>query len=295
MAKTRTGSFPIGFRRGWIDWQKNLANVISFAKTNDFEAIDVGDLPADQIKPILDAGLHVGSVDLKQPWKAICYADPAKRRDAVAAAAEHIKSVAQLGIRNFFTVVFPDDDSRDVRENFKLAIEGYGALAEAIKATGARIVIEGYPGSHPHYPALCCTPIQLRTFFKETRTSALAINFDPSHLIRMGIDPVRFLGEFAPWVGHVHAKDTEVMEEEIYEFGTLQQATLSKPKGFGGHFWRYTIPGHGVARWGKMLEMLTSAGYRGVVSIELEDQDFNGTEAGEKRGLIASRDFLAEA
>ena len=295
MSKTRTGAFSIGFRRGWSDWQKNLANVLSFAKSNDFETLDVGDLSAEQIKPILATGLKIGSVDLKQPWKAICYADGGKRRDAIDAAAAHIKSVAELGIRNFFTVVFPDDDERDVKENFKLAVEGYSALAEAIKSTGARIVMEGYPGSHPHYSALCCTPIQLRTFFKETKSSALAINFDPSHLIRMGIDPVRFLGEFASWVGHVHGKDTEVMEEEIYEFGTLQHATLSDPKRFGGHFWRYTIPGHGVARWGKMLEMLKNAGYQGAVSVELEDQDFNGTEEGEKRGFLASRDFLINA
>jgi sugar phosphate isomerase/epimerase len=295
MSKTRTGNFAIGFRRGWSDWQKNLPNIISFAKSNGFEAIDVGDLSAEQIKPILAAGLSIGSVDLKQPWKAICYADAGKRKEAIAAAAEHIKSVAELGIRNFFTVVFPDDDARDVKENFKLAVEGYGALADAIKATGARIVMEGYPGSYPHYPALCCTPIQLRAFFKETKSSALAINFDPSHLIRMGIDPVRFLGEFASWVGHVHAKDTEVIDEEIYEFGTLQQANLAAPKGFGGLFWRYTIPGHGIARWGKMLGLLTAAGYQGAVSIELEDVDFNGSEEGEKRGLLASRDFLVNA
>jgi hypothetical protein len=33
-------------------------------------------------------------------------------------------------------------------------------------------------------------------------------------------------------------------------------------------------------------------GYKGTISVELEDMNFNGSEAGEKRGLIASRDFL---
>ncbi|MGD0541472.1 MAG: hypothetical protein ABSB33_08135, partial [Tepidisphaeraceae bacterium] len=103
MAHTRIGSFPIGFRRGWSDWQKNLANVIAFAKQSGFEGIDVEDLSADQIKPILAAGLAVGSVDIKKPWSALASADAGKRKDAVAAAADHIKSVAALGIRNFFT------------------------------------------------------------------------------------------------------------------------------------------------------------------------------------------------
>jgi sugar phosphate isomerase/epimerase len=292
MAQTRTGSVPIGFRRGWSDWQKNLADVISFAKSNDFEGVDVEDLPAEQIEPIIAAGLRVGSVDLKRPWSAIASADSGKRKNAVATAAEHIKSVAAIGVRNFFTVVFPEDDSRDVVESFRFAVEGYAALAAAIGGSGARIVIEGYPGGHPWYPALCCTPASLREFFKETAADCLAINFDPSHLIRMGIDPVRFLGEFAPRVAHVHVKDTEISEEKIYEFGSLQQSALSKPYPFGGHFWRYTIPGQGVAPWGQLLSMLKDAGYKGAISVELEDMNFNGSEAGEKRGLIASRDFL---
>ena len=35
-----------------------------------------------------------------------------------------------------------------------------------------------------------------------------------------------------------------------------------------------------------------TTGYGGRISIELEDMNFNGTEEGEKRGFIASRDFL---
>lgn len=292
MACTRTGSFPIGFRRAGSDWQKNLANVISFAKENGFAGIDVGDLPADGIKPILAAGLAVGSVDMKRPWSAIASADAGKRGDAVAAAAEHIKSVAALGVRNFFTVVFPDDDSRDRGENFRLAVDGYSRLAESVAACGARIVMEGYPGSYPYYPALCCTPESLRAFFREAPSECLAINYDPSHLIRMGIDPVRFLREFAGRIGHVHAKDTQIMEESLYEFGNLQPATLAKPHRFGGYHWRYAIPGHGEAPWAAILGVLKETNYRGLISIELEDEEYNDTEAGEKRGMLESRDFL---
>ena len=99
---------------------------------------------------------------------------PGKRKNAVAAAAEHIKSVAAIGVRNFFTVVFPEDDSRDVMESFRFAVEGYAALAAAIGGCRAKIVVEGYPGSHPWYPALCCTPASLREFFKETAADRLA-------------------------------------------------------------------------------------------------------------------------
>ena len=44
---------------------------------------------------------------------------------------------------------------------------------------------------------------------------------------------------------------------------------------------------------GKEDAALLNYGYQGMVSIELEDENFNGSEAGEKRGLIVSRDYLA--
>ena len=40
------------------------------------------------------------------------------------------------------------------------------------------------------------------------------------------------------------------------------------------------------------LEILAAAGYDGFVSIELEDANFNGTEEGEKQGLLLARRFL---
>jgi sugar phosphate isomerase/epimerase len=230
---------------------------------------------------------------VKRPWSASASADAGKRRDAVAAAADHIKSVAALGVRNFFTVVFPEDDARDRAENFRLAVDGYSRLAESVISSGARIVMEGFPGSYPYYPAMCCTPESLRAFFREAPSECLAINYDPSHLIRMGIDPVRFLREFAGRIGHVHAKDTQIFEESLYEFGNLQPATLAEGHPYGGYHWRYCVPGHGQAPWAAILGVLKESNYRGLMSIELEDEDFNGSEAGEKRGILAARDFLA--
>ena len=118
------------------------------------------------------------------------------------------------------------------------------------------------------------------------------MNFDASHLIRMGIDPVRFLDEFASKVYHVHGKDTEIINEAVQDHGNLQPATFAKAHGFGAFHWRYTLPGHGCARWTKMFEQLVAAGYDGFVSIELEDENFMETDEMKMRGMIASRDFL---
>ena len=128
---------------------------------------------------------------------------------------------------------------------------------------------------------------------KEVPSTSIGINYDPSHLIRMGIDPIRFLEEFADRVYHVHGKDTEVFAENVYEFGTEQPATFAKGHGFGSLAWRYTIPGHGEMRWLRAFEILKAHGYQGAVSIELEDENFNGSEEGEKMGILSGSQFLA--
>ena len=290
MSHTHTGDFPIGFRRGGSPWQHDLAMLTKFAKDHHFSGIDTGPEPVSELRKITDAGLSIGTVDLKD-WPMLASHDAGKRKEGAARNADLVKHCATLGVKNFFVVVIPEDHARPRAENFRFAIDGYGQLAQAISSTGARLAIEGWPGGEPHYSSLACTTADYRAFLKDLPNN-VGINYDPSHLIRVGIDHVRFLAEFAPRVYHVHGKDTELLEDELYEHGNLQTATFAKGHGWGGHHWRYTIPGHGCAHWGRIFSMLKAAHYQGMVSVELEDEHFNGTEEGEKRGLICSREYL---
>lgn len=290
MAHTRTGKFPIGFRRGWSDWQRDMNSLIAFAGDHDFSVLDFGPITAAELAPVFAAGLKVGSVDLKD-WSALASNDPGKRQAAVDANLAMVQPLTDAGVTNFFAVVFPEDPSRKRKESFDLAAKGYAALCEKLEPLGAKIVLEGYPGGSGE--ALACTPADLRPFFNAVGSDAIGVNFDPSHLVRMGINPVRFVDEFATRIFHVHGKDTELLDDELYEHGNYQAATFARGHGFGRHHWRYTLPGHGCARWGRLLSTLAATGYRGAVCIELEDENFNGSETGEKQGLILSRDFLA--
>ena len=287
MSVTRTGGYGIGFRRlGGDGWQADLPGTIQWAKTNGFECIDVGpDDDADQ--QITDAGLAVGSADLPG-WSGLITADKAKRDDAVKQAAASIEQCADAGAKNFFVVMLPDDPAAARADNFGYMVEGFAPLMPTLEEAGARIVIEGWPGPG----ALCCTPETYRAFIDAMESPAVSVNYDPSHLIRMGIDPLMFLHEFADSVGHVHGKDTELLAERQYDLGTEQTPTFAEPIGFGGGHWRYTIPGHGVTRWLEAFAILEAAQYDGHISIELEDANFNGSEEGEKQGFILARQFL---
>ena len=285
--KTRTGNFPIGFRRGGTDWQKDLPSLISWAQANELEVIDLGSDATESAPAVRAAGLRVGSIDLFN--RKMISADKAKRAEGVAESTAVIQATAGSEPTNYFLVMLPENPALPRAENFGYMVESFGELAGVLEANQGRLVIEGWPGPG----ALCCTPENLRAFFKAVPSKAMGINYDPSHLLRMGIDPLRFLHEFGDRAYHVHGKDTEILAEGQYEFGTEQPATFAKPISFGAHAWRYTIPGHGQVRWVEIFRLLVEKGYQGCVSIELEDANFNGPAASEKVGILQGARFLA--
>ena len=289
MLSTRTGNFSIGFRRGWSNWQKDLAAVLQWAKDNELGVLDVGKDGTETVLQVLEAGLQIGSVDALN-WQGWMSPDAAKRADAVAQNQEYIEACAKMGVKNFFCVLLPEKPENPRAENFALAVESLGQMMPTLEENDARLVIEGYPGAG----ALCCTPEGLRRLFHEIPSHGLGLNYDPSHLLRMKIDPLRFLREFVGRVGHVHGKDTEILADKLYELGTEQPATFALDPAFGGAFWRYTIPGQGQTNWAEVFRILSAHHYAGAVSIELEDADYNGTEDGEKRGILAGARFLSD-
>ncbi len=286
--KTRTGSYPIGFRRGRAEWQSDIGKLIDWAKENELEVIDIGgDKALETGKAVQDAGLNIGSVDLVASRNMITK-DADKRAAAIETNSKHIETCAALGNMNYFLVMLPEDPTAGRSENFALMMEAYIELVPVLKANNARIVIEGWPGPG----ALCCTPEGCREFFREIPSPVMGINYDPSHLIRQDIDHIHFLNEFVARVYHVHGKDTEMQVDEYYEFGREQPATFAQTLPYSGHTWRYTIPGHGIARWNDIFTILKENEYSGFVSIELEDRNFYGNPEIEQMGIVKGAQFL---
>ena len=166
-------------------------------------------------------GVRVGSVDLLK-WQEMISPDKAVRKDAVEKNSAYIKACAVSGPMNHFLVMLPEKPELKRSENFGYMVESFRRLAPVLEAHQAKIVIEGWPGPG----ALCCTPESYGAFFKECPSKAMGVNYDPSHLLRMGIDPLRFLREFASRVHHVHGKDTELIDEGLYLYGKFFRKRL---------------------------------------------------------------------
>jgi len=113
------------------------------------------------------------------------------------------------------------------------------------------------------------------------RDDNFGLNYDPSHLVFQGCDytaPVRMFGKR---IFHTHAKDTIVNEHQRVYLGVLGGKPYAGAS--GGGWWRYTIPGFGDIHWGRYIGCLREVGYKGVLSVEHED-DTLGTEEGFRHG-----------
>ena len=95
---------------------------------------------------------------------------------------------------------------------------------------------------------------------------AFGINFDPSHLIWQGLDPVKLIDAFPDRIFHAHIKDAAVTQD-----GT--NSILGGHLGFGDHRrgWDFRSPGRGDVDFEGIIRALNRVGYQGPLSIEWED------------------------
>lgn len=91
-------------------------------------------------------------------------------------------------------------------------------------------------------------------------------NFDPSHLVWQGVDPVKFLYRFADRIYHVHVKDSKVLVDG-------ENGILSSHINFGDRRrgWDFVSPGHGDVKFEPIIRALNRIGYQGPLSVEWED------------------------
>lgn len=128
-----------------------------------------------------------------------------------------------------------------------------------------QIAFEMHPGFVVYNPE---TLLKLR----DAVGPEIGANFDPSHLIWQGIDPVeaiKVLGR-AGAIFHVHAKDTYLDPANIRVNGVLDTKHYGKVL---DRSWTFRTVGYGQSEklWRDIISTLRAAGYDYVLSIEHED------------------------
>lgn len=280
----------VGMRIPPMGREMGLPGIIQWAGENGLGSIDLSEVDGKIRKLCDQAGLGIGTVD----WGAgggVLSKDAGVRRKAVTAFKQRIRAVGKFGSGVIFVVLSPDVRTQSRDETFDVFKKVYPGIMKEAEKHDVHLAIEPWPGPPPVYPNLGCTPETLRAIFDAVPSPNLGICYDPSHFARIGVDYKRLLREFSDRVRHVHAKDTELLEDGLYEFGRLGQ-TFGRRYSHGEGWWRYCIPGWGVVDWQWVVARLEEIGYDGPLAIELEDHRFSGSAEKNAAGILAAKTYL---
>ncbi len=155
------------------------------------------------------------------------------------------------------------DPDRSVDENLPTFARVWGPLAAEAEDLGLTLAFENCTmlrGDPPRSINIAHTPWALERMFDALPSPALGLELDPSHLVRQQIDVGRFVERFGGHVRHVHAKDHEHLDERRQRHGILDPRAS-----------RDRLPGCGEVDFPALFRALAAVGYRGDVTLEVED------------------------
>jgi sugar phosphate isomerase/epimerase len=112
---------------------------------------------------------------------------------------------------------------------------------------------------------------------RDATDETIGLNFDPSHMLWMGADPVAVAKRLAGSIYHVHAKDTRI--ETAAAWNSRLDAKQVRP--VGGRSWNFVAVGRGQDEtfWSTLVTTLLAGGYNDVMSIENEDYSLSAEDA----------------
>lgn len=185
---------------------------------------------------------------------------------------------------NWVTCPWPEDYLAILDYQWNEVLIPYWKEAAAFaKAHGvSHIAFEMHPGFCVYNPA---TLLRLR----EAVGDVIGANFDPSHLVWQGIDPVAAIRSLEGAIYHFHAKDTKVDSYNTAVNGVLDTKHYSDEIHRSWVF-RSVGYGHDMQYWRDMISNLRLVGYDRVLSIEHEDSLMTIDE-----GLAKAVAFVKEA
>jgi sugar phosphate isomerase/epimerase len=288
---------------------RSLAEIAGWAQAHGFEALEVAAWPDLGGRPFTATHLDVEHFDAGRAeavrrlfdehgltLSSLAYydnnlhPDPAERKAVNDHVIACIDAAALAGVPTVGTFV-GRHPGRSVAENLRDAEAVFPRLVDHAGEKGVKIVIEncvmegwhpdGYPGNLAYSPELWEWMFSL----------GLYLNYDPSHLLWMGIDPVAALEPYVDKVAHAQAKDLQILPGKRNRYG-YPGIAINRPDPWQVGWWRYRIPGLGDVDWRRVVDTLYIGGYEGVLSVEHEDPVWGGTEERIETGLLVAHQTL---
>ncbi len=189
---------------------------------------------------------------------------------------------------NWVTCPWPNDfgEVLEWQWNEKL-IPYWRDFIQFAKAHGVnKIALEMHPG-------FCVYNTESLLRLRAAVGPEIGANFDPSHLIWQGMDPVASIRALGEAIFHFHAKDTKVDAYNTAVNGVLD----NKPYGDELHrSWIFRSVGYGrdTSYWKDIVSNLRMVGYDYAVSIEHEDSLMSQNEGLRKAVALLKEVLVSE-
>ncbi len=287
----------------------DFENVLSFARHESFHCIEVMCWPVGQAERKYAGVTHIDVTSLTKTLaqdilarcqdqgveiSALGYypnmldPNPEVSRQAVAHFKKVIKAAPLLGLKNVNGFV-GRDWTKTVDENWPRFLKIWKPIIEYAEAHDVKIGIENCPMSFtrdewPGGKNLMTTPAIWRRAFNDIDSPNFGLNYDPSHFILQGMDPLSPLAEFKSKLFHLHAKDVKINHAALNEVGRFD---------FPLNWHQPRIPGYGDINWAAFMAELMRIGYEVPLCIEVEDDTFGKTLEGRITALKVARNVLS--
>lgn len=184
---------------------------------------------------------------------------------------------------NWVTTAWPQENQAILRYQWDDVIIPYwrGLVVEAKSHGIEKLCLELHGHQAVHNVS---TLLKLRAAVGDI----VGTNFDPSHLMWMGADPLVAIAALGSAIYHVHAKDTAINSANAPRDGVME--TIPNDR-IGARSWNYVTLGYGrdEAWWNRFCMTLAMAGYDDVLSIEHEDMLMSPEEGVEKSVTLLRR------
>lgn len=305
----QTSSFmKLGFVSAIVpEW--NLDQVLAFAHDEGFSTVEIMCWPLGKAERKYAGVTHVDVTSMTRTMaedinaqcnnhgvsiSALGYypnaldPDPAVVQVAVAHLKKVIKGAAMLGL-NLVTGFIGREWSKSVDENWPRFLKTWRPLIKFAEDHGVKIGIENCPmlftrDEWPGGKNLMTTPAIWRRAFSDIDSPSFGLNYDPSHFVLQGMDPISPLAEFRDKLFHLHAKDVKIDRAALNEVGRFD---------FPLRWHQPRIPGYGEIDWAAFMGELTRIGYDGPLCIEVEDDTFGKTIEGRMKAVKVASNILA--
>jgi sugar phosphate isomerase/epimerase len=181
-----------------------------------------------------------------------------------------------------YVAMFPPVPDSVIEAGFEDFAARWNPIIDVFEDQGVRFALEVHPSeiAYDYWTTR-------RTLDAIGNRPGFGLNWDPSHLVWQGLDPVTFIIDFADRIYHVDCKDTRVRPPNGRSGLLGSHLSWGDPR----RRWDFVSTGRGDIHWEDAFRALEQIGYTGPISVEWEDAGMDRRH-GAKEALAFVRSLL---